>query len=316
MTDTDNTYQNFFGIDIAKNEFVVAHDVNAKTNAFSNDKKGFKLFLSRYKQTLKSSLIVLENTGGHEYALINFLVEKGLSVHRCDARKVKSFIRSLGTIAKTDSIDAKGLLLFAKERHQSLICRQAEDPSLATLRSLLSRRNDLVQMQTAEKNRLKAPGNKDALVSIKKHLVFLANQLIDLQEEIDKVFLKKPCLQKKVTELKTITGIGDIVAQNLVAYVPELGQISRRQVASLLGVAPIARDSGNFKGYRGTWGGRSNVKNKLFVAAMAAAHSKSDMGEYYQDMVKRGKHKMVAIVALMRKIIVIANARIRDLEAI
>lgn len=306
------SYHRFFGVDMAKYNFVVAHETSRKTESFPNSNKGFEAFIARYSQELTEALVVVENTGGCEYAFIRFLLDKHIAVHRADARKVKAFIRSLGTLAKTDSIDAHGLCRYARERHVSLFCAQKEAPLLADLRSLIARRNDLVHIRTAEKNRLKSPENRLLRAEIEEHLAYLARKIAAYEEQVSELFRADPALRGQLEILQTIPGIGVITAQNLLAFLPEIGHLGRRQAASLLGVAPIAKDSGKFRGYRGTWGGRNHLRAKLFTAAMAAARSKSGFGGFYQNLVKRGKHKMVAIVALMRKIIVTANAKIRD----
>jgi transposase len=312
MTPTTELYNNFIGIDIAKSTFVVAISNNNNVVTFANNNSGFKKFLKSYEQFIVNSLIVLETTGGYESKLITFLLENKCYVHRAHAQRVKHFIRSLGLRGKNDFIDAKALVKYGQERYKELILQREPNARMEELKILLSRRDDLVKLQTQEKNRLAGPNNNELIKgSIEGLLLYLANAIKKLEEEIAEL-----TKQEKITErlelLETVTGIGKVVSPVLLAYVPELGKIGRRQIASLVGVAPHPKDSGQYKGYRSVSGGRQNVRTKLFTAAMAAARSKGNLGEYYRGLIARGKKPIVAITALMRKIIVIANARLRD----
>ncbi|WP_341754331.1 transposase [Candidatus Tisiphia endosymbiont of Dioctria rufipes] len=310
MTPTDKLYNNFIGIDIAKSTFAVAIS-NNKIMTFSNNTIGFKEFFKQYKSFLTDSLIVLETTGGYETELVNFLLSKKCAVHRAHAQKVKYFIRSLGTRAKTDSVDAQALVKYGQERHKELSLQQKPDQKMSKLKIFLSRRDDLVKLQTQEKNRMAGPNNEMIKDSIEDLLLCLSKAIQKLEEEIAELTTDEKTVEQ-LEVLETVPGIGKVVSKVLLAFLPEIGKVDRRQIASLVGVAPHPKDSGQYKGYRSVSGGRQNVRTKLFTAAMSAAKSKSKLGEYYRDLIARGKKPIVAITALMRKIIVIANARVRD----
>lgn len=203
-----------------------------------------------------------------------------------------------------------GLAHYGVERHPSLELFK-EHPRQKLLKLVL-RRTELKQMLVQEKNRLKAPDLGDLKNSFKVIIEALEKQLLFIGEQIKEICSADIELKKQMSVLKTISGIADISAFALLALLPELGTVNRKQIASLAGVAPHHNESGNKVGYRFTRGGRSEVKPVLFMAAMAAARSHSELGEFYRKLIAAGKKKMVALVALMRKIVVIANARVRD----
>lgn len=313
------SYNNLIGIDIGKFNFIVALHGDKKIKEYENNLTGINSFLEDYQPLLPSSLCILEATGGYELELLVTFSQHSIAVHRANTRKVKNFIRSFGNSAKTDALDAKALALYGYERSSQLELFVPQHSQALTLYALVQRRNDLKQILVAEKNRLKSPKLETITKLIKDshNLVIkvITDQIDSITLKINTVIAESPSLTAKKKELKTIAGVGDIVANNLLALLPELGQLNRRQIANLAGLAPIANDSGKFIGYRPTGHGRSLVKPLLFLAAMAARNSNSSLKIFYQSLINRGKKKMVALTALMRKIIVIANAKLRDLYA-
>jgi transposase len=289
-------YQHFVGIDISKNEFAVALHGKNKAHTYSNNSEGFENFFAAFETTLKQGLIVLETTGGYELALIHYLQALQCAIHRANTRKVKHFIRSFGRLAKTDAIDAQALAQYGFERHASLDLFQVN--SQQKLLKLVQRRIELKQMLVQEKNRRQAPDQSELMKSIEK--------------DIDMIYKADSVLMEKKNVIKEIKGIGNIIATELIALLPELGTINRKKIASLSGLAPHPNESGKKIGYRSTRGGRTEIKPILFMAAMTASRSNSKLGDFYKNLLKNGKKKMVALTALMRKIIVIANAKMRD----
>jgi transposase len=304
-------YNSFIGIDIGKFTFVVAIHGGKKTTEYENTPLGIHQFIKDYKKYLPTALCVLETTGGYEMKLLLTLCNNNYSVHKANTRKVKNFIRSYGNAAKTDKLDAQALALYGFERAKSLDLFMPQSAQAYELYELTQRRKDLKQMLVAEKNRLKAPRAEFVQESIQNILVALSNELIEITKTIDVLIENDPILKEKQRILKTIPGIGTIIANELIVLLPELGELSRRQIASLVGLAPIAKDSGKLSGYRRTGHGRCGIKPILFLAAMAARNSNSNLKVFYESLLARGKLKMVALTALMRKIIVIANARLK-----
>lgn len=308
-------YNNFIGIDIGKYNFVVAAYGNKETKEYENNHAGIDIFTQDYKDLLADSLCILETTGGYEMQLLLTLCEENFSVHRANTRMVKNFIRSFGNVAKTDNLDAKALALYGFERGERLGLFKPQSEKTFELYELVQRRNDLKQVLIAEKNRIKAPRLNVTKVSLDAVIKVISEQLETITETINAMIEsdEKLAIRKKI--IKTVPGIGDIVANELLVLMPELGNLDRRKIASLAGLAPRSNDSGTFSGYRRTGHGRSFIKPILYLAAMSARNSNSELKIFYEKMINRGKKKMVALVALMRKIIVIANARLKTFDA-
>jgi len=306
-------YQNFIGIDISKETFVVAQQSKKRTQEFNNSLIGFEEFSSEYQELLPETLVILEATGGYEMSLVRYLLSLGAFVHRADTRKVKYFIRSLGTRAKSDRVDALGLAEYGYERHARLERFVLQTQEQEELQQLVQRRLDLKHLLVQEKNRYQAPNKNQTIKKTCEELISsIENQLKPLEEAINQLIKDFPEIQAKQQVLQEIDGIGQVIANSLLALLPELGQVNRRQIASLVGLAPHPCESGKKIGYRCTQGGRHSVRTILFMGAMTAARSKGKLGDFYKQLVNRGKKKMVALTALMRKMIVIANAKIRD----
>lgn len=307
------TYTTFLGIDIGKFNFVVSIYGTKQVAEYENSSAGIAQFIAANKEVLSGALSVLETTGGYELPLIYTLVSADYKVHRADTKKVKNFIRSFGNAVKTDRLDAQALAKYGFERNSQLDLFTLADQSSIDLFQLVQRRNDLKTNLVAEKNRLQSPCSQKIKDYITSMISCISDQIQEITEQINSIIELSPALKKKRDELKTIPGIGNIVAFELLVLLPELGTLSRRKIASLAGLAPRANESGTFSGYRRTGNGRGGVKPILFLAAMAARNSKSQLKEFYEKLINRGKKKMVALTALMRKILVIANAKLKEI---
>jgi len=306
-------YTKFIGLDIGKYNFVATLHGDKKTREYENSTKGINAFIKDYKVLLPSSLCVLETTGGYEMRLLLTLCDKNFPVHRANTRNVKNFIRSFGNKAKTDVLDAQALALYGYERNDRLARFVPVSKKALALYELVQRRCDLKQMLIAEKNRAQAPRIEVVKESCLELLETIKKQIEKIDKEINMIIEEDELLKAKKEILKTIDGIGDVIANDLLVLMPELGKLNRKEAASLAGLAPIANDSGRFKGYRRTNKGRSEIKPMLFLAAMAARNSHSSLRAFYLRLIENGKKKMVALIALARKIIVIANARLKPL---
>lgn len=307
------SYQTFVGIDIGKDTVVVAvHGETAAPRSFPNTPRGIKAVRRRAAQHWPQAFVVLEAPGGYEADLVVALLEQGLAVHRADPRAASFFLRSLGTRAKTDALDAQGLARYGAERHAELACYHLPDATQTQLAALLSRRADLLAMRTAEVNRQQHPRYRPLAASVQAVLAVLQEQLAALEAQVATLLRTTPTLHAKATVLRQVTGIGPQTAQTLLAFLPELGTLTRRAAASLAGCAPHPRDSGLQRGYRRTVGGRALVKRALFMAAMAARTHHPDLRQFYERLCQHGKPPMVALTALMRKLVVILNAKLRD----
>ena len=307
-------YQYFIGIDISKDNFATALRGQTIIKTYLNNLEGFSMLFKEYESYLKNGLVILETTGGYELSLIDYLQSKSCAVHRASSPKVKYFIRSYGKLAKSDGIDALSLAHYGYERHLTL--ELYKENTQDRLYKLVQRRMELKDMLVQEKNRRQAPNQGFLKQSFDMIIKALEEELFIIGNAIDDLCKKTTHLEEKKKILKSIKGIGDVIAIELLALLPELGMINRKQIASLGGVAPHPNESGKKIGYRSTRGGRSQIKPILFMAALSATRSHSSLSEFYNRLLKAGKKKMVALTALMRKILVMANAKIRDFLAL
>lgn len=308
MTTNDQTPTAFIGCDVGKASIVVFDSRDGRTRGIRNCPQALSLFASALDQTC---LVICEATGGYEAALLDAMAHAGRSAHRADARKVKAFIRSLGTLGKSDAIDARALARYGQERHAVLVRWQPADAERDGLHALVMTRGDLVAAHTAWSNRRGAPTVGTAKRFLDRVIACLERQIRAIEVRITALLAACQPLQQLVQRLSQIPGIGTTTATALVALMPELGTLNRRQVAALAGLAPHPNDSGSSHGYRYTRGGREEVKRLLFMAALSAARHHPDLRRFHQRLLAKGKKPIVATVAVMRKLIIICNASLR-----
>ena len=305
-----SVFDHFIGVDVGKFELTIYDSTTGMTCEIDNTRSAILAF---FKDLNSSSTKLVVCDGGCELVLLDSMSELGIAAHRANARQIKSFIASLGIRAKTDAIDARALCLFAQERHKSLKLWAVRDSVQTRLKALVLRRDDLVSTRVSEKNRAKSP-DRDKIVirSCRKLIAVLTLEIDKIEKAIADLVAGSENLTRKHIVLTTMRGIGSLSAWALLAHLPELGTCTRRQVASLAGVAPHPNDSGKTKGYRSTKGGRTPVKRTLFICAMTAIRYDEPLRQTYERLIANGKKKRVALTAVMRRMIVIANARIRD----
>jgi len=297
----------FMGIDISKSWLDIAiHESNISWR-LGNDEIGIADLAKRLKE-LKPTLIVLEATGGFEMQLVAQLAHARLPVVVTNPRKVRAFARSTGKLAKTDKLDAKMLAHFAAAIKPPVRPLPSEEEELLT--GLMVRRRQLVDMLTVEKNRLHTvrPSLRD---DIREHIAWLQDKLSKLDKEIDLFVKKTPLWREKDVVLRSSPGVGRVTSCTLLAMLPELGTINRQEIAALVGVAPVNKDSGRKQGKRRIYGGRETVRSVLFMAALSATKCNPRIKQFYEDLLRRGKEKKVALTACMRKLLVILNAMLR-----
>ncbi|MBZ9800110.1 IS110 family transposase [Mesorhizobium sp. ES1-4] len=295
------------GFDIAK-DTITAFD-GAITRTIANQRRAIRALLKSYKHI---DLVVCEPTGGHEGLLLQECLRAGIACHRADTLKVKSFIRSYGTHGKSDAIDAAMLYAYGRERWAKLSLWQAPDVDEASLRALVRRRQELIAMKIAEKNRAKAPGGRKLASSFEAVIKIVERQIKVIDTAIRELIANSRTLKFRAAVCTAMDSLGPIVAAKLLAILPELGSMTRRKAAALAGLAPHPNDSGQKHGYRKIRGGRPDVRTALFMPALRAAAGKGEFAPFYKRLVANGKKPMVAIAAVMRKIIVTLNARLRD----
>ena len=309
MTTQTKSFSRFIGCDVGKASVVVFDSLTGLITSMTNRPKDLASFAASLDA---GCLVVCEATGGYEAALLHATVAAGIPAHRADARKVKAFIRSFGTLGKSDAIDARALARYGAERQTILPLWQAPEPGRKDLQAMVLTRADLMAERVAYGNRLAAPGAAIVQGCINKLLACINAQIKALDTAIAALIRAHPPLALAAKALRTIKGIGPQTTAALVALMPELGTLNRKQAAALAGLAPHPKQSGGHDGYRRVKGGRPEVKRVLFMAAMVAVRYNETFRNFYDRLIADGKKKLVAMVAVMRKMIVIANARLRD----
>ena len=297
----------FIGIDVSKDRLDVAGYPSNETESVSHDTGGIESLVRRFQQ-IKPTLIVLEATGGVERELVRALASAELPVVVVNPRQVRDFAKATGQLAKTDRIDALVLARFAQAVRPSV--RPWPDEVTLELRALIARRRQLTEMSVAERNRLSG-ASKAVRKRIDAHIRWLEAELGRADKDLDQRIRQSPIWQEKEDLLKTVPGIGPVVSRTLLAELPELGKLNRREIAGLVGVAPYNCDSGRLQGRRAIWGGRASVRAALYMAALVASRRNAVIRALYQRLLKAGKARKVALVACMRKLLTILNAMIK-----
>lgn len=298
----------FIGLDVSKAVIDAVVRPTGEVQQFANDGKGHAALVA-WARPLAPALLVLEATGGYERAATVALAAAALPVVVVNPRQVRDFARSTGQLAKTDRLDAAVLALFA-ERVQP-VARPLSDAATVELAEGITRRQQLQDMLTQEKNRLALTRSR-VRRDVQLHIRWLEKRLHETDDDLRQVIEASPVWRVQDDLLQSVPGIGPVVARTLLALLPELGQLSRKQIAALVGVAPLARDSGQWRGRRVIWGGRAAVRKALFMAALVASRRNPVLHTFYKRLRAAGKPAKVALVACMRKLLTILNAMMHD----
>lgn len=298
----------FVGIDVSKGHLDIAVHPSAQQWRSSHTESGIALLVERLR-LLCPTLVVLEASGGWERQVTRALAQAKLPVAVVNPRQVRNFARASGKLAKTDILDAQVLAQFALAMRPEP--RPLPDEQTQQLQDLVRRRRQLVEMLTAEKKRLgQAP--QQLRERIATHVQWLEEELQQLEQELEQLQQSCPAWQEKSQLLCSVPGVGPGLASTLLAYLPELGHLNRKQIAALVGVAPFNRDSGTLRGKRAVWGGRAQVRAVLYMSAVAAVRCNEVIRGFYQRLRAAGKPAKVALVACMRKMLTILNAMVKQ----
>lgn len=298
----------YIGIDVSKKRLDVATWPKTKTSKFDNDAEGVAA-LVKYVSAFERPFVVMEATGGLQMLAASELAAAEIPVAVVNPRQVHQFALALGILAKTDGIDAVTLARFGDALKPP--CRPLPSEETRQLHALVERRKQLSNMLVAEKNRLGSSG-KVARPSIKSHIEWLEQQIDDINTQSEKLIEDSVAFRANDKILRSMPGVGPVVARTLQAELPELGKLNRKEIAALVGVAPFNRDSGASRGQRSIWGGRATVRSALYMSALVAARHNPSSKYFYQRLLQAGKPKKVALTALMRKMLVSINAMIRE----
>ncbi len=296
------------GIDVSKKHVDVAISGEPQVIRYSNDEEGIaKLVASLSGRSI--SRIVLEATGGYQRTLLAALLGAGLPAVAVNPRQARDFAKAIGRLEKTDEVDAHMLALFAERVRPDV--RPLPDEATQDFQAFLARRRQLMEMLTAERNRVQqAP--RAVQRNIREHIEWLKKQLRDTDKDIESRLRECPAWDARVELLESLKGVGRITSMTLLSDVPELGLLNRKKIAKLVGVAPLSRDSGAYRGQRVTWGGRASARATLYMATLVATKHNPVIRDFYARLLAKGKAKKVALVAAMRKLLTILNALMRD----
>jgi transposase len=301
----------FVGIDVAKHTLEVAlspQKASQESWTVPNNQEGIHTLVKRLRNW-KPTLIVLEATGRLEFPLVATLAAENLPVVVINPRQVRDFAKAMGVLAKTDNIDANVLARFAQTVQPEP--RPIPDDATQNMARLLARRRQIVEMITAEKNRL-ARTVPTIRQHIQRHIDWLHNELDQINNDLKQKIQTSPVWRKNDNLLQSVPGVGPITSHTMLISLPELGQLNRQQIAALVGVAPRNRDSGTWRGKRTIWGGRAHVRSALYMATLAAITFNPAISTFYQRLVQEGKAKKVALTACMRKLLTILNAIVKE----
>ncbi len=298
----------YAGVDVSKASLEVALTKQKEVKSFSNSETGVKQIVG-YLKKQEPALTVMEATGSLEKLLAASLVEAGLLVAVVNPRQVRDFAKATGKLAKTDNLDATVLAEFACQVQPQV--RPLSDKQTEEIKAFLARRRQVQEMITMENNRLWSADLR-VIPSIEEHLNWLKQELKNLDKDLENKIKQSPLWKEKEDLLRGVPGVGPVLSLTLLGALPELGQLNRKQIAALAGVAPFNRDSGKYRGKRTIRGGRSKVRSALYMATLVATRFNPVIKTYYGHLLQMGKAKKVALIACMRKLLTILNAMLRD----
>ena len=298
----------FVGIDVSKDTLDVCVKPENLVFTVANTSEGHRALCTKLKGRTPT-LVVVEATGGLELDGVIALSEIGIPVAIVNPRHVRDFAKACGQLAKTDRIDAAIICDFAEKIKPE--ARPLPTEETRALDALITRRRQLVDMLAAEKNRLKGT-RKVMKKDVKRHITFLEKSIAKLEKDLQQAIKDSPIWRVNDDILQSVSGVGPTCSTTLLAQVPELGKLNRKQIAALIGVAPLNRDSGHKKGRRTTWGGRAPVRAVLYMSTLVATRHNPVIRDFYIHLISQGKLHKVAMTACMRKLLTMLNAMIRD----
>lgn len=305
-----NTHMfNYVGVDISKHNLDVDYNLGKNCYQEKNNEIGFKNILKALSE-ITNPFVVVEATGGYEMDLVYFLLDNNINATVINPKKVRDFAKAMGKIAKTDKIDASVLVKFAETFKP--LPYEPKSQEFIILKEKVNRRSHLIHMRTMEINYLEHLKTQEIIYSTNNSINRLSTEISELEKDITLIISANSELKQKYDILTSCKGVGRETAIILITALPELGKVDRKKIAALSGLAPYNRDSGQMKGKRSIIGGRSEVRNLLFMACWSAIRYNSTIKKFYESLVNNGVMKMKARVACMRKLLVILNAMIRE----
>jgi transposase len=305
---TKNNYKYYVGIDVSKSKLDIALSETGKIITCCNKEQDIKELINQFP-TAEDSLVIMEATGGYERLPAQILRKQGYSVAIVNAKRVRDFAKANGTLAKTDTIDARTIWLFGKTFNP--IAQSMESEEALIRQEYLNRRDQLIRLLTLEKQYLEHASNITQQ-EINEHIEYLNNSLALIEKKLEEMIHRDELLKEQVEQLDEIKGVGLITAMNVLIHLPELGKLSHKEISALAGLAPFNKDSGQTKGQRKIKGGRAKVRAALYMAVLSAKKFNPKIKRFYERLMAKGKINKIAIVACMRKLLIIMNAMLRD----
>jgi len=305
---TVNSAEIFIGIDVSKIRLDIAIWGSNEYWQVANEEKGFIELIEKLRN-LHPTLIVLEATGGLEFPIVAEIAYAGLPIAVVNPKRIRDFAKSVGQLAKTDKLDARVIAHFAQAvRPDSRQLRTEEEEQLS---AYLTRRIQIIEMLTAEKNRTHSI-RKVMKEALQYHIDWLNGELKKLDQSIATFIQQNPMWSEKEEVMRSVPGVGPVTVATMLASLPELGTLNRQKIAALVGVAPVNKDSGRKRGKRRVFGGRALVRRTLYMATLSATRCNPKIKPFYESLVRRGKERKVALTACMRKLLVILNAMVAN----
>jgi transposase len=301
--------EKFVGIDVSKSTLDVCIEPAVQTLHVAYDETGIKQLVDRLKE-VSPTLIVMEATGGLEVRIATELASVGLPVAVINPRQTRDFAKATGQLAKTDKVDAAVLAAFAKKIRPQV--RPLKDADTRALNDMVSRRRQLINMRVQETLRLGTAASKPLEKSLNKHIAWLDKQIAEIDTDLTRRLRGSDVWRTKDNLLRGIPGVGPVTTVTMLAKCPELGMLNRREIAALAGVAPLAHDSGKYRGKRFVWGGRAEVRAVLYMATVSAISHNDTIKVFAERLEKAGKPPKVVIVACMRKLLIIMNSMLKN----
>lgn len=305
----DSSEKRYVGIDVSKERLDVAFRPSVEHRWFANDPAGIESLVSHLLEE-RPALVVLESSGGYERPAAVAVAAAGLAVAVVNPRQARDFARATGRLAKTDRLDAGSLARFAEALKPEP--RPLPDEEALLLGEIPDRRRQLLSMLVAENNRLRATASEPVRKRIAAHVRWLEKELSRADRDLEEAIEASPTWRENEALLRSVPGVGPVLARTLLAELPELGTLTHRRLSALVGVAQFSFDSGTLRGRRMIWGGRARVRATLYMASLVASKHNPAVREFYERLVAAGKPKKVALVACMRKLLSILNAVMRD----
>jgi transposase len=300
--------ETFIGIDVARESLEIASRPSHEHWQVANNPTGIAALVTRL-QAVQPTLIVLEATGGYEIPVLGALGGAGFAAVAVNPRQVRDFAKALGKLAKTDALDAEVLAHFADAIRPPV--RPLPDEATQALSALVTRRRQLVEMLSAEEHR-RAMASAAIRADIQEHIAWLRKRLKGVDRELSQAVRNSPLWREQEQLVRSVPGVGPVVSVTLLAGLPELGKLNRKEIAALVGLAPVNRDSGTMRGQRTIWGGRATIRAALYMAALVGSRHNPVLSALYGRLVRAGKTKKVALVACMRKLLTILNAMLKQ----